>query len=135
MSGTMKRIGRITRRGSTLLRGMLVEVAWMVWRQAPEKGQEVDSEVSNECYPRGKLFAEFAKQGARMPETNDLFFRAFKTILTEVFHGPPGEMFARASDASRSREGRWRSCIRSTGIRFMPSPSPRGKVRPARSSR
>jgi transposase len=31
-SGTMKRIGRITRRGSTLLRGMLVEVAWMVWR-------------------------------------------------------------------------------------------------------
>jgi transposase len=31
-SGTMKRIGRITRRGSTLLRGMLVEVAWVVWR-------------------------------------------------------------------------------------------------------
>jgi transposase len=31
-SGTMKRIGRITRRGSSLLRGMLVEVAWMVWR-------------------------------------------------------------------------------------------------------
>ena len=31
-SGQMKRIGRITRRGSTLLRGMLVEVAWMVWR-------------------------------------------------------------------------------------------------------
>jgi transposase len=31
-SGTMKRSGRITRRGSTLLRGMLVEVAWMVWR-------------------------------------------------------------------------------------------------------
>jgi hypothetical protein len=31
-SGTMRRIGRITRRGSTLLRGMLVEVAWMVWR-------------------------------------------------------------------------------------------------------
>jgi transposase len=31
-SGTMKRVGRITRRGSTLLRGMLVEVAWMVWR-------------------------------------------------------------------------------------------------------
>jgi transposase len=31
-SGTMKRIGRITRHGSTLLRGMLVEVAWMVWR-------------------------------------------------------------------------------------------------------
>jgi transposase len=31
-SGTMKRIGRITRRGSTLLRGMLVEVAWMVYR-------------------------------------------------------------------------------------------------------
>ena len=28
----MQRIGRITRRGSTLLRGMLVEVAWMVWR-------------------------------------------------------------------------------------------------------
>ena len=28
----MKRAGRITRRGSTLLRGMLVEVAWMVWR-------------------------------------------------------------------------------------------------------
>ena len=31
-SGTMKRIGRITRQGSSLLRGMLVEVAWMVWR-------------------------------------------------------------------------------------------------------
>jgi hypothetical protein len=26
-----------------------------------------------------------------MPETNDLFFRAFQTILAEVFHGPPGE--------------------------------------------
>jgi hypothetical protein len=24
-------------------------------------------------------------------ETNDLFFRAFQTVLTEVFHGPPGE--------------------------------------------
>ena len=31
-SGTVKRSGRITRRGSSLLRGMLVEVAWMVWR-------------------------------------------------------------------------------------------------------
>lgn len=31
-SGQMKRIGRITRQGSSLLRGMLVEVAWMVWR-------------------------------------------------------------------------------------------------------
>jgi len=31
-SGAMKRVGRITRRGSTLLRGMLVEVAWMVYR-------------------------------------------------------------------------------------------------------
>ena len=31
----MKRIGRITRHGSTLLRGMLVEVAWMVWRHNP----------------------------------------------------------------------------------------------------
>jgi transposase len=31
-SGTMTRVGRITRHGSTLLRGMLVEVAWMVWR-------------------------------------------------------------------------------------------------------
>jgi transposase len=31
-SGEMKRVGRITRRGSTLLRGMLVEVAWMVYR-------------------------------------------------------------------------------------------------------
>ena len=31
-SGTMKRIGRITRAGSSLLRGMLVEVAWMVYR-------------------------------------------------------------------------------------------------------
>ena len=29
---TVRRLGRITRRGSTLLRGMLVEVAWMVWR-------------------------------------------------------------------------------------------------------
>ena len=34
-SGTMKRVGRITRHGSTLLRGMLVEVAWMVWRHNP----------------------------------------------------------------------------------------------------
>jgi transposase len=31
-SGTMKRVGRITRRGPALLRGMLVEVAWMVHR-------------------------------------------------------------------------------------------------------
>ena len=31
-SGTMKRIGKITRRGPSLLRGMLVEVAWMVYR-------------------------------------------------------------------------------------------------------
>jgi transposase len=31
-SGQMKRIGRITRRGPSLLRGMLVEVAWLVWR-------------------------------------------------------------------------------------------------------
>lgn len=30
-SGTMKRSGRITRRGPTLLRSMLVEVAWMVY--------------------------------------------------------------------------------------------------------
>jgi transposase len=34
-SGTMKRAGRITRRGPALLRGMLVEVAWMVYRQSP----------------------------------------------------------------------------------------------------
>jgi transposase len=32
-SGTMSRVGRITRRGPTLLRGMLVEVAWVVWRK------------------------------------------------------------------------------------------------------
>ncbi len=31
-SGSMKRIGRITRRGPSLLRGMLIEVAWMVYR-------------------------------------------------------------------------------------------------------
>ena len=31
-SGQMKRSGRITRRGPALLRGMLVEVAWMVYR-------------------------------------------------------------------------------------------------------
>jgi transposase len=31
-SGTMKRVGRITRRGPSLLRGMLVEVAWQVYR-------------------------------------------------------------------------------------------------------
>ena len=31
-SGTMSRVGRITRRGPSLLRGMLVEVAWVVWR-------------------------------------------------------------------------------------------------------
>jgi transposase len=32
-SGTMKRVGKITRRGPSLLRGMLVEVAWVVYRQ------------------------------------------------------------------------------------------------------
>ena len=32
-SGTMSRVGRCTRRGPTLLRGMLVEVAWVVWRK------------------------------------------------------------------------------------------------------
>jgi transposase len=31
-SGKMKRVGKITRRGPSLLRGMLVEVAWMVYR-------------------------------------------------------------------------------------------------------
>jgi transposase len=31
-SGQMRRVGRITRRGSSLLRGLLVEVAWAVWR-------------------------------------------------------------------------------------------------------
>lgn len=31
-SGTTSRVGRCTRRGPTLLRGMLVEVAWVVWR-------------------------------------------------------------------------------------------------------
>jgi transposase len=34
-SGTMKRVGRITRRGPSLLRGMLIEVAWMVYRHNP----------------------------------------------------------------------------------------------------
>jgi transposase len=34
-SGTMKRVGKITRRGPSLLRGMLVEVAWMVYRYNP----------------------------------------------------------------------------------------------------
>ena len=34
-SGTMSRVGRITRRGPSLLRGMLVEVAWVVWRHNP----------------------------------------------------------------------------------------------------
>jgi transposase len=32
-SGTMSRVGRITRRGPSLLRGMLIEVAWIVWRK------------------------------------------------------------------------------------------------------
>ena len=32
-SGTMSRVGRITRRGPSLLRGMLIEVAWVVWRK------------------------------------------------------------------------------------------------------
>ena len=31
-SGTMKRSGRITRHGPTLLRSLLVESAWTVWR-------------------------------------------------------------------------------------------------------
>jgi transposase len=34
-SGTMKRAGRITRRGPALLRGMLTEVAWMVYMRSP----------------------------------------------------------------------------------------------------
>jgi hypothetical protein len=34
-SGTMKRVGRITRRGPALLRGMLTEVAWMVYMRSP----------------------------------------------------------------------------------------------------
>jgi transposase len=34
-SGTMKRAGRITRRGPALLRGMLTEVAWMVYLRSP----------------------------------------------------------------------------------------------------
>jgi transposase len=34
-SGTMKRSGRITRRGPALLRGMLTEVAWMVYMLSP----------------------------------------------------------------------------------------------------
>jgi transposase len=34
-SGTMKRAGRITRRGPALLRGLLVEVAWIVYRLNP----------------------------------------------------------------------------------------------------
>lgn len=34
-SGTMSRVGRITRRGPSLLRGMLIEVAWVVWRKNP----------------------------------------------------------------------------------------------------
>jgi transposase len=33
-SGQMKRSGRITRRGPSLLRGLLVEVAWMVYRRS-----------------------------------------------------------------------------------------------------
>jgi transposase len=32
-SGQMSRVGRITRRGPSLLRGMLIEVAWIVWRK------------------------------------------------------------------------------------------------------
>jgi transposase len=31
-SGQMSRVGKITRRGPSLLRGMLIEVAWVVWR-------------------------------------------------------------------------------------------------------
>jgi hypothetical protein len=31
-SGTMKRVGRITHHGPSLLRGLLVEVAWMAYR-------------------------------------------------------------------------------------------------------
>ena len=34
-SGTMKRVGKITRRGPALLRGLLVEVAWCVYRLNP----------------------------------------------------------------------------------------------------
>ena len=34
-SGQMRRVGRITRRGPSLLRGMLIEVAWVVWRKNP----------------------------------------------------------------------------------------------------
>ncbi len=31
-SGQMSRVGKITRRGPSILRGMLIEVAWVVWR-------------------------------------------------------------------------------------------------------
>lgn len=34
-SGTMKRVGRITHQGPSLLRGLLVEVAWMAYRYNP----------------------------------------------------------------------------------------------------
>jgi transposase len=41
-SGTMRRSGRITRRGPTLLRSMLVEVAWMVYMRNPWARSLVD---------------------------------------------------------------------------------------------
>ena len=38
----MKRVGKITRRGPALLRGMLVEVAWIVYRLNPWAKSFVD---------------------------------------------------------------------------------------------
>lgn len=53
-SGTMSRVGRCTRRGPTLLRGMLVEVAWVVWRHNAWAKQFVDK-VSRGMKSRRKV--------------------------------------------------------------------------------
>lgn len=51
-SGTMSRVGRITRRGPSLLRGMLIEVAWIVGQVVRRQGEPGD-EVAEEDRHRG----------------------------------------------------------------------------------
>jgi transposase len=53
-SGEMNRNGRITRRGPSLLRGILTEVAWMVYRHNPWAKAFVDR-VSRGIKARRKI--------------------------------------------------------------------------------
>ena len=55
----MKRVGRITRRGPSLLRGMLIEVAWMVYRL-----QRLGEAFRAERQPRDEAAEEDCDRGA-----------------------------------------------------------------------